>query len=218
MANTKYYIADQVFLYLNGGSHNASATVQMEDILAVLGQKANALIKAKHFDETLSSGETIPDNLVIATYNNVPISTFHGKRSVATLPATPVYLPRNMGVYLVDKYEDFRNPFIPVRLGQYALLSKQPLINDLLDQVGYEVDGNRLITTKDITIDGTTEIFIKLVVLDLEQYDDNTPLPLPADYEDLLVQSLIKHFMPEPKAMKIVDPTTDLLTANPQGK
>lgn len=192
---TKYSIAEQVQLRLQGGYPETAANVQIDDIIPAVGQKLNSLLRLQFFQTTLPSGETIPDGLMIATYDKVAV-TGTGKRATAVLPTFPIILPRNMGIYEVSCKEDFSDLYIPIQPGQTYLLQGQPLISDLLDQVGFEVYGNKLIFSKDITLDDVKHIYIKMVVVDVSRLTDYELLPMPADMEDMVVNALFKDFAP----------------------
>ena len=202
---TKIKIAQQVLYRINGGINGVSGAVEEEDVIEATGQVINSMLKMQHLTVTLPSGETIPENLMLATYNNIPLATFHGKRSIAALPAQPISLPRNMGVYEVDRYEDFRNPFIPMFTGQANLLRTQPMISNVLGQVAYEVVGKNIILTQDLTIDNIEEVHMRLIIMDISQYDDYDPLPIPADYENDIVDELVKRFAPITGKLAISD-------------
>ena len=50
-----------------------------------------------------------------------------------------------------------------------------------------------------------------MLVLDMETYDDYAPLPLPADYEGQIIDTLFKQFAQIGQS----SPATDLLTEEP---
>lgn len=192
---TKFFLMEQVRYKLKAGYPNVLNVVQKEDIMAVVGQKINSILKLQYFTETLALGDSIPNNLMIATYEDVPIETYGGKKCIATLPAMPVALPRNMGVYMVSKDDDFDCLFIPLQAGQANLLKGQRLINNLLGQVGYEVFGNKIVMTQDLTIDNVSSINMRLLITDVEDYDEYTPLPIPADYATTIIDEVYKSFL-----------------------
>ena len=111
--STKYRLAEQILLRLTGGSIQTASKVQLDDIKLAIGQKINELYKAQHFSVTLASGETVPDNLMLATYTGIPVTSY-GDRSVATLPIMPISLPRNVGVFQVYDSVDASNEYIPL--------------------------------------------------------------------------------------------------------
>lgn len=192
---SKYFIAEQIRYKLAASYPNVLEVVQMPDIIAAVGQKINSILKLQYLTDTLALGDSIPNNLMIATYEDVPIETYGGKKCIATLPAIPVSLPRNMGVYMVSKDDDFDCLFIPLQAGQANLLKGQRLINNLLGQVGYELYGNKIVMTQDLTIDNVSSINMRLLITDIEDYEDYTPLPIPADYATTIIDEVYKSFL-----------------------
>lgn len=192
---TIYRLSEQILLKLTGGSIQTASKVQLSDIKLAIGQKINELYKTQHFSVTLASGETIPDGLMLATYTGIAVTSI-GDRSIATLPVMPISLPRSVGVFQVYDSLDSSNEYIPYQVGQYNLFSKLPLISDLLKQTGYEVKGNQLLFSKDITILGVTKVNAVLAVMDISKYDDFSPLPISADMESTIVDSVYEKFAP----------------------
>ena len=201
---TKNKISEQVLYRVNGGVTKTNSVIQKEDVVEALSQMINTQFKTQHFAVTLPSGETIPDNLLMADYE-APVVTFGGHKSKCTLPIMPVTLPRNMGVFSVSPNEDFSNEYIPIQAGQDELLKGQPLISDLLGEVGYYVKGKEIITAQDVTINNVTKLYLRLVIFDIAAYDDYDSLPIPADYETTIVDELVKRFAPISGAAKFSD-------------
>jgi hypothetical protein len=196
---TKYFLAEQILYRLSQGTPNISDSVKIYDVMAAINQKINSLLKISHFSTQMAEGERMPDNLVIATYNNIPVRTFGGKKAKAVLPVMPVSLPRNIGVYEVAGDEFFTCPYIPVQAGQANMIKSQKLLSGLISKTVYEVYGQDIIFFSDITINNTTEVFIRLLVTDINLYDDYTPLPIPADFEAQIIEDLVKQFAPSEK-------------------
>jgi hypothetical protein len=211
MSCTRYSIAEQVSLKLYGGAPKVSSPVQMSDIMLAVGQACNILLKTQHF-ASMTLGENAPENLMIATYPKVPLTTWGGKRARCTLPAMPVSLIRNLGVWQVSTSEFFECLLIPIMSGQFDLLRGQDVISDLLGQTGYEVDGMQLTTTKDLTIDNIDGLYIRLLITDISTLSDYAPLPIPADMEGLVIDTVYKSFAPIPSPVRLVDN----YAANPQ--
>jgi hypothetical protein len=110
---TKKIISDQVLFRLYGGFPDLSAPVQEEDVWKATEQKVNSLFKLRHLDTTLPSGETIPENTMIATYEGIAVTGLDNGTSKALLPAIPISLPKNMGVYLIYHAEPCRLSRLP---------------------------------------------------------------------------------------------------------
>jgi len=202
--STKKSISDAVLYLLAGGVPTKSFPVQEEDVWAALETKVNAMFGVKQFSINLPSGETIPDNLVLATYEDVAVTSFNSGNSKSILPVMPVSLPRNAGINEIrpvlsivptgDKI--LGNPMIPMLAGQTYLLQADSLLNSLMGQFGYEPNGRSVVYNSDITTFGITKVDMKLVVFDISQYGINDYLPIPSDYEDELETALVQNFAP----------------------
>lgn len=183
---TLYSISEQVRSMLQGGDPPQAPKFEMEEVKRIVVQIINGLIKVQHLTDEMGGGETIPDGSVLAEYDNVAVESWKGV-SRATLPAMPVKLPLNMGIFHVSKTDDIFNGFIPFEPGQIQMIGEEPLISEILGQIGYEPMGKYIIFNKDITtnddINAITEVYMKLVVKDLSLYGDYEMLPIPASME-----------------------------------
>lgn len=190
---SKTYISEQVLFRLAGGYDDKSFPVQKEDVWAALEQKVNAKFKMEQFNVTMPSGETLPENSMLAYYEGIAVTSNGNGTSKCTLPILPVTLPRSMGVYMInDNNEEVT--FIPLLAGQKQLLAGQPLINDLLGQVGYTQRGKRIDFTKDLPLLGKSTVNMSLVVMDLSTYSITDDLPIPADMIDGIIDELVAKF------------------------
>lgn len=205
---TKYKIAEQILLLLTGGNPKAAASVELDDIMLMVGQVINRLFKQEQLTVNMPSGETIPDGIMLATYDElVPVK--YKAVSKVTLPVTPVALPRSLGINHVSRSDDITDGFIPASPGELGMLKNERLISDVLGQVTYTPVGNDLIFNKDLTTESGTTILTRLAVFDIDTYDDYTPLPLPADMEGQIVQECFKLFASQIPEINIVDPSTE---------
>lgn len=190
---TKRLIADQVLYRLYGGESPVTAEVQEPDIYKAAEQLINAKVKARHFEITLPSGDTIPENMMIATYESVTV-TSSGTISYATLPVQPISLPRNMGVFGVYSplYPDM--VFIPLQAGMRPLMRTDTILNDLFGMVTYELKGNRIVFNKNLTLLELGVVDIEMIVLEMDNYSETDYLPIPADMEEEIVEALYEKF------------------------
>lgn len=204
---TKRSIADQVLLRISKGYPDSSSGVQLPDVIMALGQKINELLKLQYFQQTLQGGDTIPDGLNIVTYPPIPVYSMAaysgmGARSYCELPTYPIGLPMGLGVFEVTSK---LLTFIPLQSGQAYLLQGQDYICDLLGNVGYETSGNRLIFTKDVTVDGVTDVTVKLLIMDLKLLTEFDILPIDAGIEATLIEQLVQMFAPSQTVNEQVD-------------
>lgn len=206
-------MAEQCAALIEGGELAAGSSIDYSELQVALGQFINVAIKAEYFSVNLKMNEVIPNGSILGLYENIEVVSSNG-RSQATLPIKPIKLPRNMGVWAVyPKYTNSRNydynkEFIPLQMGQTGLLQSQPLINDLLGQVGYECFGDKLFFTKDIkALFPEVVLAMRLAVMDISQYGDYDPLPITPEIESQVIMQVVQMYAPQPTIDKIVDPT-----------
>jgi hypothetical protein len=204
MSSTKKIISDAVLYKLAGGVPMAGFPIQERDIWSSLEDIVNAKFKLNQFNTNLPSGETIPDNLAIATYEDVTVTSVYSGKSKSTLPVMPISLPRNAGINEIrpvlsqvtsgDKI--LGSPIIPLISGQDFLLSADTLLNDLMGQFAYTPNGKTVYYNKDLTTFGVTKVDMKLIVFDISQYSTTEEIPVPADYIGELTDILVNEFAP----------------------
>lgn len=206
MATTKARLAEEILLLLSGGRIGVATKYHPNEIKISVCQVANQIFKLEYFNNLTPLQEFIPVGAAIATYENnlvVPWSN----TCKTTLPAMPIRLPRNLGVYQIFSQSDYFSEFIPMEPGQAALIRSQGLVSNLGGAIGYEASGLDVIFTQDLTIPNTNVyVTIKLVILDFTQYSDYDPLPLPPEYEWQIKQEVYKLYMNEQIPDKLVDP------------
>ncbi len=112
---------------------------------------------------------------------------------------------------MIFSQDDVMNVFIPLQQGDVAMMQKEPLINNLLGCVGYEVAGLQVMYNKDLTNGGTAtpKVTMRLAVLDISQYSDTDLLPLPSSMEWDVVTEVCKFYGVEPNPVKIIDGSKD---------
>lgn len=197
-------MSEQVLRRLAGGDPPAGFHIHAKELEASIRQHINVALKTQYFSETLPTGETIPDGCVLATYSSVAVTQWNGV-SKSALPAIPVRLPRNMGVFHIGATTEPFCSFIPLKMGVFQQVQQQRLISDLLGQVGYEVVGKEVIYTKDLTtqVPAINNVTMRLVVSDISQYTDYELLPIDADMEKAVLDEVFNVFAPVPEQPEI---------------
>jgi hypothetical protein len=203
--STKRSLAEQVLRNLTGGNPSAGSRWDLREIEMAIGQNISSKLKVSHFQETMVAGETIPEGLKIAVYDDNIVPVPYKGKSKVTLPAIPVSLPRNMGIFHVGPKDDPHCGYIPLMTGQYAQVSKLVGMSDMLGQVSYEPREKELLFSKDIS---GTELMILLVIMDINKYDEFSPLPIPQDMENQVVLEVTEAFMGRGEPNKIVESNT----------
>lgn len=212
---TRWSISEQVLNLLSGGKGKEATTVDIREIYPYIGQVLNGLLKLDYFKTTLDNGETTPDGLALATYNNVPVIGNYQNTAHLFLPANYVRLPMGLGIYYIGP-QNVTSPaniltaqFVPIPMGAGALMATQPeIIQNLGGRIGYEPHGLEMIFTQDITQPPLSilQCIVKLVVMDMNQYGDYDLLPIPADMEAVCIQQAYQLFSGEKPPSKVTDP------------
>lgn len=186
---TIYSISEQI-LRLVKGNPVISGRVHINDVKRLVVQVSNQLLKADYFAVNMPEGDSIPNNCMVFTYDNVAVSTYKTTKSKATLPSIPINLPRNMGVLHVSKVDAIDEPFVPIPTSLYGIVKPQDLLGDLSGLIGYEVVGKDIIFTKNLPGLSINSVFIRLVGSDLSQLSDYDVLPLSADMEAQVITTV----------------------------
>lgn len=203
-----FSISENVRKLVEGSDPASRSKFSMQESKGYIIQVINSLIKTQHFSQTMAGGENIPDGLVLAEYDNIPVVSYKNV-SRATLPVMPVSLYLNMGIFHVSKTDDIINGFIPFQAGMLQMLGEEHLISDVLGQIAYEPRGKYLIFNKDITTNDSdnaiNSIYLLLVVKDLSLYGDFDLLPIEAGMEIDVIQGTYKLMLAQLPQNKKVD-------------
>jgi len=196
---TKKKIAEQI-QRLIAGNPVISARIHINDVMLAVEQVANQILKADYFSVSTPEGDTIPNNCMVYTYDNVPVTTYKTTFSKATLPSIPINLPRNMGVLHVSKTDAIDEPFIPIPTSMYGIIKPQDLLGELSGLIGYEVIGKDIVFTENLPGQGVNSVYIRLVGVDMASLSIYDILPLSSDMEAMVVQSAYNLLVQVPPA------------------
>lgn len=205
---TIYSISEQIQRLL-GQNTGGSARVHINEIKLLVSQVASSVIKGDQLSVNMPNGDTIPNNCVLYTFENIPVTTANGK-SKAKLPYIPVSLPNNMGVFQVmpmklvsgTQYTQWESQYVPIPASMYGVVSP---LNVLGTNVGYEVFGSDVYFTADLSAKGVSYVSMRLVGVALDSIDDYTILPLSADIQANVIDTVFKILMAEPPKDRIAD-------------
>lgn len=184
---TKKKIAEQIQRLISGNPV-ISARIHINDVILAVEQVCNQVLKADYFSISTPEGDTIPNNCMVFTYDNVPVTTYKTTFSKATLPSMPINLPRNMGVLHVSKIDAIDEPFVPIPTSMYGIIKPQDLLGQVSGLIGYEVVGKDIIFTTNLPGQSVNSVYIRLVGMDIGSLSLYETLPLSADMEAQVVQ------------------------------
>jgi len=213
---TIYRLAESCLSLIEGGDIAEGSSLSYNEIKIACGNVINQLLKTEYFSINGKMGEVIPNGTTLGLYEGIDVVSYNGK-SKATLPIKPIKLPRNMGIWAIyAKYDpndigyELDKEFIPLQMGQGGLIKSQPLLNDLMGQVGYENFGMDVIFTKDLkTLFPNIKLAMRLAIMDISMYGDYDPLPILPEQEWQVIQEVYKLYSTQTIPDKLVDPTVD---------
>ena len=201
---TIYSISEQI-MRLMAGNIIISGRYHINDVKRLVVQVSNQLLKADHFSINVPEGDTIPNNCMVFTYDNIPVTTYKTTKSKCTLPSIPISLPRNMGVLHVSKTDAIDDPFIPIPTSMYGIIKPQALLGELSGLIGYEVVGKDVIFTHNLPAMGVNSVYMRLVGGDISQLGDYDILPLSSDMEAQVIQTVYNTLVQTPPADKALN-------------
>lgn len=195
---TLYLLAERILRLYYGGDPSDDAGITIEDVKRLIVGQMNVMLKTETISLNKQLGDNAPTNLMLATYEDVPVMSYKGGSRVL-LPAIPVSLPQNMGVWWVslDVEDDSKyNQFVPMEQGQWSLIKDNDgfiIDGTILGNIVYEVDGKYLTFPKTFVKES---FVIKLIVTDFSTLGDYDLLPLPADYAEQIVMQVLNILRP----------------------
>ena len=193
-------LSEQVKRLLTGNpSYNMEITTSEIKLMVV--QVISSLLKVQKAQIFAQAGDDIPPSATIATYDNIAVQSYGTFRSISILPAYPMALAMNMGVWQISDINNPDSPFIPLQSGQWGIAN--PLQNQsyLAGLIGYENEGLNIIYTTDITKRTPypiTKVRVKLLVTDPTLLKDTDLLPIPQDMEGDVIRQVFQLMALEP--------------------
>lgn len=185
---------------LLGGNPSYLMEITSTEIKEMIRQTIATRLKLEMLSVNTSMGDNFPPLCMIATYDNIAVVSY-GKRSKSVLPAFPISLPMNQGVWQVSDENNPDRLFIPLQSGQWGVSNSMDYLPEFSGNTGFEVEGLNIIYTTDITktaINPVKSVRVKLLVSDLSSLGDYDLLPIGEDMESDIIKSVYAMIINEP--------------------
>lgn len=196
---TKRAMIEAIMRIIKGGDPRSSTQLKEADVSAAIGRALNQLLKTEAITMTDPFGTSVLSHHLMAAYTSVPVVDTACNRSKAVLPAMPISLPMNRGIWQVTKagcYE-FIVPLEPGMMAMATNVSHTALSAVLnSDMIAYEPTGNEIHFNRPASEVGPVDI--KLLLVDIAQLDEYAQLPIPADMEAPVVDAVLKELQFRP--------------------
>jgi hypothetical protein len=197
---TKNKLAEQVQrLYARFlDKDNPSDVIDLREVRLIIEQSINKVLKLQVAESFKAGFYEIPlCNIIEYTVTTV-VSEPGNNRAYITLPAIPITLPMDMGIWSVTATNAAMTPYIPIPSQDvlvFGTISSGTNLSYLEGQVGYYVQGKRLYFTKDITLSSNgsiSSVVVSLIVSDFSKFTDNELLPISPEVESTIIADALQ--------------------------
>lgn len=178
---------------------NISPSLDRREARLLVDQVSNEILGTQLKDAQRIGDANIP-SCMIATYSAQAITNTSGVYT-AVLPAFPIRLPNDIGVWEVSP-EPSLLPCIPVTSAQWTLIQGLTDESALEGQIGYIVEGRKI---RFLANPSASTCTIKLLIVDVSQLLDDDPYPIPADMERVVIERCLAVLNSVPKAPEKVN-------------
>ena len=191
---TKNILAEQIQrLYARFiDKDNVSDVIDLREVKLLLAQSINKVLKLQ-VSESFKAGQVDVPKCSLIEYTCAVTSDSDNSRSYITLPAIPLTLPLDMGIWSIAASNAALTPYIPIP-AQDIIVFQGTNVSALEQQVGYYVQGKKVYFTKDITLsaNGTiTSVIVNLLVSDFSQIGDTDLLPISPEVESTVIEDVL---------------------------
>ena len=172
---------------------NLSDVIDTREINLIMNQSINKVLKLQVADSFKAGLADVPKcNLL--EYTCAVTADAGNNRSYITLPAIPLTLPMDMGIWSIAAATGAMTPYIPIP-AQDVLVFQGANLSYLEGKIGYYLQGKRVYFTKNITLtaNGTvTSVVVNLLVMDFSQIGDNDVLPISPEVESAIIDDVLQ--------------------------
>ena len=192
---TKNILAEQIQrLYARFlDKDNPSDVIDLREVKLLINQSINKVLKLQVADSFKAGMVDVPKcNLI--EYTCAVTAETGNNRSYITLPAIPLTLPMDMGIWSIAAATGAMTPYIPIP-AQDVLVFQGANLSYLEGKIGYYLQGKKVYFTKNITLtaNGTvTSVIVNLLVSDFGVITDTEVLPISPEVESAIIDDVLQ--------------------------
>lgn len=171
---------------------NPSDAIDLREVKLLLAQSINKILKLQ-VAESFKAGQVDVPKCSLLEYPCAVTSESGNNRSHITLPAIPLTLPLDMGIWSIAATNAALTPYIPIP-AQDIIVFQGTNVAALEQQIGYYLQGKKVYFTKDITLvanGSITSVTVNLLVSDFSQIGDNDLLPISPEVESVIIEDVL---------------------------
>lgn len=193
---TKYILAEQIQrLYARFlDKNNPSDVIDIREVKLLVNQSLNKVLKLQVAESFKAGMIDVPKCNLMQYSNAAVVQDSANSRAYVTLPAIPLNLPMDMGIWSVTPNSGAMTPYIPIP-AQDMLVFQGTNLGYLEGKIGYYVQGKRIYFTKDITLvanGSVSGVTVNLLVSDFSQLTDNEMLPISPEVESTIIDDVLQ--------------------------
>jgi len=173
---------------------NPSDVIDIREIKLLVNQSINKVLKLQIAESFKAGMIDVPKCNLMQYSNAAVVQDSANSRAYVTLPAIPLTLPMDMGIWSVTPNSGAMTPYIPIP-AQDMLVFQGTNLGYLEGKVGYYVQGKRIYFTKDITLvanGSVSGVTVNLLVSDFSQLTDNEMLPISPEVESTIIDDVLQ--------------------------
>lgn len=195
MATTKYILAEQIQrLYARFlDKDNPSDVIDIREVKLLVNQSLNKVLKLQ-VAESFKAGLVDVPKCNLIEYTCTVTADSGNNRAYITLPAIPLTLPMDMGIWSIAPLTGAMTPYIPIP-SQDVLVFQGANLSYLEGKVGYYLQGKKVYFTKNITLTANgsvNSVIVNLLVSDFSQLLDTDMLPISPEVESTIIDDVLQ--------------------------
>ena len=172
---------------------NPSDVIDLREIKLLINQSINKVLKLQVADSFKAGMVDVPKcNLI--EYTCAVTAEPGNSRSYITLPAIPLTLPMDMGIWSIAAATGAMTPYIPIP-AQDVLVFQGANLSYLEGKIGYYLQGKKVYFTKNITLTANgsvTSVVVNLLVSDFGVITDTEALPISPEVESAIIDDVLQ--------------------------
>jgi hypothetical protein len=192
---TKNILAEQIQrLYARFlDKDNPSDVIDLREVKLLINQSINKILKLQVADSFKAGMVDVPKCNLLEYTCTVTAETGNN-RSYITLPAIPLTLPMDMGIWSIAASTGAMTPYIPIP-AQDVLVFQGANLSYLEGKIGYYLQGKKVYFTKNITLTANgsvTSVVANLLVSDFSVITDTEALPISPEVESAIIDDVLQ--------------------------
>lgn len=196
MATSKYKIAEQAQRILAGGYVSDDDQIAIQELMIAVEQEFARAVKMNWYQNKNMDGVSEINGAFIYSFEDIPVA-FNAatNKYYATLPASYIDLPHELGLHYISKMQSQEIPFVRLPNGYGGLLNG--LASESMEGFNtYFVENDKIILPTLSNQDTGVLLLLKLAV-SLDGIEEDTPINVPPDIQGMIVDGVVKRYMLE---------------------